>query len=143
MKKFFPLIAIVVALYVGWGQLNGGQGIPGPSASGQEAVAIAFREQKSGVEVTGEGVVTKILADDNDGSRHQRFILDLGSGPTLLVAHNIDLAPRLKSLKVGDTVAFEGVYEWNPKGGVVHWTHHDPSGRHRAGWLRHNGDISQ
>jgi len=142
MKKTLPLIAILVALYIGWGQI-GGQGVPGPSSSSNDAVATAFRDQRSGVQVTGEGVVTKILADDDDGSRHQRFILDIGSGSTLLVAHNIDLAPRLSSLQVGDTVAFSGVYEWNAKGGVIHWTHHDPSGRHQAGWLKHDGEISQ
>jgi hypothetical protein len=57
--------------------------------------------------------VTRILADDNDGSRHQRFILEVGGGRTLLIAHNIDLAPRVTGLKVGDTVEFHGEYEWN------------------------------
>jgi hypothetical protein len=57
-----------------------------------------------------------------NGSRHQRFILELGSGQTLLVAHNIDLAPRLPALAVGETVDFNGVYEWTPEGGVIHWT---------------------
>lgn len=95
------------------------------------------------MQVTGQGVVTAVLPDDNDGGKHQRFILRLGSGQTLLVAHNIDIAPRLASLKPGDTVAFEGVYEWNSQGGLVHWTHRDPSGRHPTGWLRYNGRIYQ
>ena len=90
-----------------------------------------------------ESLVSKILADDIDGSRHQRFILTLPSGQTLLVAHNIDLAPRVASLKAGDSVAFNGVYEWNAKGGVIHWTHHDPAGRHEVGWLRHAGQTYQ
>jgi hypothetical protein len=89
--------------------------------------------------VQGSGTVTRILSDDTDGSRHQRFILRIASGRTLLIAHNIDLAPRIGSLRTGDTVAFYGEYEWNDKGGVIHWTHHDPQGHHVGGWLEHNG----
>lgn len=103
----------------------------------------ASAELQSGNQVTNEGIVTKLLADDTEGSRHQRFILKLPSGQTLLVAHNIDLAPRLDSLRPGDIVAFNGVYEWNAKGGVIHWTHRDPGGRHEAGWLRHAGRTYQ
>ena len=84
----------------------------------------------------GAGTVVRLLADDVEGGRHQRFILELASGQTVLVAHNIDVAPRLDGLEMGDEVAFRGVYEWNAQGGVVHWTHHDPSGEHAAGWLR-------
>jgi hypothetical protein len=36
-------------------------------------------------------------------------------------------------------VAFRGEYEWNPEGGIIHWTHHDPGGRHAGGWLKHKG----
>jgi hypothetical protein len=95
------------------------------------------------VQVTGQGTVTRVLADDNDGSRHQRFILRLTSGQTLLVAHNIDIAPRVPSLAVGDVVLFYGVYEWNSQGGTIHWTHHDPDGQHVAGWLKRGGVTYQ
>jgi hypothetical protein len=85
----------------------------------------------------------RILPDDNDGSRHQRFILELDSGQALLIAHNIDLAPRINDLDKGDTVAFYGEYEWNSKGGVIHWTHNDPNYRHIDGWLKHRGRTYQ
>ena len=85
----------------------------------------------------------RLLPDDNDGSRHQKFIVRLDSGNTILIAHNIDLAPRIDRLRRGDRIEFYGEYEWNDRGGVVHWTHDDPAGRHEDGWLRHKGKTYQ
>lgn len=99
----------------------------------------AYETQQSNLQVQGEGQVVRILSDDHDGSRHQKFILRLGSGQTLLVAHNIDLAPRISTIAVGDVVKFYGEYEWNNKGGVMHWTHRDPNHAHAHGWLMHKG----
>ncbi|MHB0981323.1 MAG: DUF3465 domain-containing protein [Thermoleophilia bacterium] len=87
--------------------------------------------------------LSKLLTDDTDGARHQRFVVRLDSGQTLLVTHNIDIAPRVSALRVGDTVSFKGEYEWNAQGGLVHWTHHDPSGSHATGWIRHEGRTYQ
>jgi len=103
----------------------------------------AIKSKLSNVQVQGEGDVVKLLPDDNKGSRHQRFIVRVKDGVTILIAHNIDLAPRLNSLKEGDSVEFFGEYEWNEKGGVVHWTHLDPRGRHAGGWLKHKGVTFQ
>lgn len=107
------------------------------------SVDTAFKSQQSNIQLQGQGVVIKILKDDNDGSRHQRFILKMEQGKTLLVAHNIDLAPKIKTLQVGDKVEFYGEYIWNAKGGVLHWTHHDPAQRHAHGWLKHQGVLYQ
>jgi cold shock CspA family protein len=107
------------------------------------AISTAFANHQSDVQVMGHGIVIKLLSDDNDGSKHQRFILRLASGQTLLVAHNIDLAPRISLIREGDTVEFYGQYEWNEMGGVVHWTHHDPNGSHVDGWLRYHGQKFQ
>ncbi|MFI7926697.1 DUF3465 domain-containing protein, partial [Acinetobacter baumannii] len=93
--------------------------------------------------VQGSGRVKAILREDNDGSRHQKFILVLKNGLSILVAHNIDLAPKIEDLRKGDIVEFNGEYEYNEKGGVLHWTHHDPQNRHENGWLKHNGRIYQ
>ena len=89
----------------------------------------------------GFGKVYRLLPDDNEGTTHQRFLLRLDDGSSLLVAHNTSLAPRLNGLKPGDVVEFCGEFVDNDKGGLVHWTHRDPRGRHAAGWLRHNGRI--
>ena len=106
-------------------------------------LAQAFRSQQSNLQVEGVGVVIKLLPDDSRGSRHQRFLLRLNSGQTLLIAHNIDLAAKIDNLRAGDSVAFSGEYEWSHKGGTLHWTHHDPAGRHVVGWLKHDGRIYQ
>ena len=99
----------------------------------------AYENHQSDIQSQGSGTVIRLLPDDNEGSRHQKFILKLDSQQTLLVAHNIDLAPRVPNLKVGDRVQFYGEYEWNKKGGVMHWTHKDPNNKHPHGWLKHNG----
>lgn len=106
-----------------------------------QVISNAYRNRLSDVQVKGSGVVSRILKDDNDGSRHQRFILRLSSGQTLLIAHNIDLAQRIGNLQQGDSVQFFGEYEWNSKGGVVHWTHQDPDDHHIGGWLKHEGQT--
>ena len=113
-----------------------------PSAviAGERTIIAAFEEGRSGVVVQSAGVVERLLPDDREGDRHQRFILRLASGHTLLVSHNIDLAPRVP-LSVDDPVEFRGQYEWNEQGGVIHWTHHDPGGDRPGGWIRHAGRL--
>ena len=104
-------------------------------------VAALFRDQRSGVMVEFEGRVSRVLGDDLEGSRHQRFVVELDSGHTVLVSHNIDLASRVEPLSTGDGVVVRGQYEWNERGGVVHWTHHDPAGRRQGGWIRRDGET--
>lgn len=111
------------------------------SNTGVDTIKAAYEQRQSNVQVQGSGRVKAILRDDNDGSRHQKFILVLKNGISILVAHNIDLAPKIPNLKKGDVVEFYGEYEYNPKGGVLHWTHRDPQNRHESGWLKHDGQI--
>lgn len=144
------IIALVIA-YTSQALLRKPVSLPvHPSATAPSTVPaaeIATPEPQSALvdhqPVTGHGIVIKILPDDNNGSRHQRFILRLESGQTVLVAHNIDLAQRIDGLTVGSMVDFKGIYVTNDKGGVVHWTHRDPEGRHADGWLKWNGMVYQ
>ena len=110
---------------------------------GDELLAQLFASGISDVQVQGKGIVVAILPDDLQGSRHQRFIVLLASGQTLLIAHNIDLAPRIDDLSLNDEVEFFGEYEWNDQGGVIHWTHYDPEGNHVDGWILHNDIFYQ
>jgi hypothetical protein len=140
MKKLLLIAALAAAGYFAYDRHAS---TPDPAQSSEAAATDSIDADASGTQVHGEGVVSRILSDDDDGSRHQRFILELSSGQTILVAHNIDLAPRIDDLEEGDTVEYSGEYRSNPQGGVVHWTHRDPSGRHVAGWLRHGGRLYQ
>ena len=149
MKNLFSIIVIAAIAY----GVNQQKNSPTKSTSSSQSTSSsrasssdqtlqsAYRNKQSDLQVTGLGSVIKILPDDTKGSKHQKFILKLASGQTILIAHNIDLAPRINSLRTGDTVSFNGEYEWNSKGGVIHWTHHDPGGRHEDGWLKHNGEV--
>jgi len=147
MKKYSPIILAVILVISYFGVEGRNFTLPGSDTSQQEEsltnsasiIEEAFRNKQSDLQVKGVGKVVKVLPDDDVGSRHQKFILRLSDKQTLLVAHNIDLAPRIRNLRVGDTVEFHGEYEWNAKGGVLHWTHHDPRKLHVGGWLKHKG----
>ena len=137
-------IALAIAQQAGWisGDAPAGSAAPAVVApeigAGNAALERAIDARDSGIMMTVEARVAKILPDDLDGSRHQRFLLDVGRGRTVLVAHNIDLAERVP-LGRDDTVRLRGQFEWNDKGGVLHWTHHDPRGRHPGGWIEYAG----
>ena len=147
MKKLLLLAAIIAAIAIfrsfGGGQNNLGTGPVSLAASSSSAIARAFTARADGISVEGQGDVVKVLPDDTKGSRHQRFIVRLDSGQTVLIAHNIDVAPRVAPLAPGDSVSFSGEYVWNDKGGIIHWTHHDPGGTHASGWIKRNGQVFQ
>lgn len=109
------------------------------SGKNNDLLMTAIANQRSDVQVQGNGKVIKLLPDDTKGSQHQRFLVKISGNNVILIAHNIDLAPRIDALEQGDTIGFNGEFEWNDKGGVVHWTHKDPRGKHVHGWLEHDG----
>jgi hypothetical protein len=144
MKRILIVLFLICSLF-GSGCASGLQQSTQTTSAprSDDELGRAFAAKARNVQVTGEGTVTRILADDLDGSRHQRFIVRLASGQTVLIAHNIDIAPRVSDLKEGDSVSFYGEYIWNEKGGTVHWTHHDPQGKHTAGWIKYKGRTYQ
>lgn len=108
-----------------------------PSRIDGDPIAELVRNKRSNVIVEASGTVVKILPDDRAGDRHQKFLVEVGTN-TVLIAHNIDLAPRV-TLREGDAIRFKGEYEYTDRGGVIHWTHHDPAKRRAGGWIEHNG----
>ncbi len=142
-------VALLVALAVGHHYFPELIPAPGFNEAATQSPAALFSEDEGGYatlqraveqrrsEVWFEPVtfdVVKVLADDLKGSRHQRLLVAREGLPTLLVAHNIDLAPRVPYTE-GDRLTIKGRYEWNDKGGVIHWTHHDPQRRQPGGWI--------
>ncbi|CAA6810207.1 MAG: Unknown protein [uncultured Thiotrichaceae bacterium] len=147
-------VLIIAAIYQYLGEGNDGQNHKGasnqPSVSStqnvqlpnQDAVIKRIRaaadDTNSKFWTTVQGTVIKNLKDDNEGSRHQKFLVKVASDVTLLVAHNIDIAPRVP-VSEGDRVTLHGEYAWNNRGGVIHWTHRDLKGRRKGGWIEANG----
>ncbi len=136
-----PPRTAALLLMAGLAVLSGCQSRPDGGPTPDELRLLdAFESKRSGFMVTVTGQIDRVLEDDNEGSRHQRFILRLSTDQTLLVSHNIDLAPRAP-VRRGGSVTVRGQYEWNDRGGVLHWTHHDPEGRRDGGWIRQDGEL--
>ncbi len=157
MNKTLLVALLIAAAVAGWTQRRGNTPPPASpaasqtasttapqaSATDQAALAQAMASHAKNVEVEVSATVAKVLPDDNDGLRHQRFLIRLPSGESLLVAHNIDLAERVPGLRKGEPIVLHGEYVWNAKGGVIHWTHRDPRGHHRPGWIKYAGQTYQ
>lgn len=152
LSTILALVAAAAAWWFGAGK-NDGENAKNEGATkevaaplarrGLEKISRAFRNRQSDVLIEGEARVKFTLPDDNEGSRHQKWVCEFPGSPlTVLFSHNIDLAPYVP-LQKGDTIQFFGEYEYTDKGGVIHWTHHDPGGRHPDGWIRHKGETYQ
>lgn len=144
-SKLFTVLALIVAMAFGYSQKDSDlvSGFISGGANSDQAFADAYKNWTSDIQLQGSGTVAAVLSDDLQGSRHQRFIVELDSGQTIMIAHNIDLAPKITSLAKGDDVSFYGEYEWNDRGGLIHWTHTDPRGSHPDGWIKHEGRTYQ
>lgn len=139
-QRLWIMLGFILVLVVGG---NYQSAPPPPVVKGDISAEKLFEQQRSEVQIRVSGEVIRLLAQDNADSQHQRFIIELASGQTLLVTHNIDLAPRIEDLAVGDEVQIYGEYIWNEQGGLLHWTHHDPENLHPHGWIRHQGKLYQ
>ena len=104
------------------------------------AIVQDFQTHRSNVEVTADGTVVTIFPDRSSSSGvHEQFIMRLSSGGiTVEVEHNISIGRRAP-LTLGDSVVVHGEYIWNGKGGLIHFTHHDPQGTHEGGYIKDNG----
>ncbi len=126
-------------------------GITGCGAASQNAtvnnsaVYAAFASGTSGVEVSAAGRVTRTLGMRTGRSGiHEGFLMRADGKPALVVRveDNVDLTGPIP-LSEGERVVVHGQYEYYPRGGVIHWTHHDPAGRHPNGYIIVGGKTYQ
>ncbi len=114
-----------------------------PSADTNEReVAAAQNNRASHVQVTCTLPVKRMLRPDDKGEKHEKFLLQLSNGSTILVAHNVSRAPSVP-VEAGDIVTVHGEYIWNNKGGVIHWTHASDTPRHEGGYIDFKGQRYQ
>ena len=97
-----------------------------------------FTEGRTGVWVSGEAPVTQLLGDESIGGNYQRFVVRLNEDIQVTIRHSLDDADRIPAER-GDVVRFHGLYDWNPRGGVVSLTHRDTGQPGDGGWVEHDG----
>lgn len=98
------------------------------------------------------GTVTKLLPDDNQGLKHEKFMFQVAdghggqfNGQTVTVAHDTTYAPYVP-VKVGTQLEIKGDMLAGPK--VLHWTHkakdpQHPNPTHADGYIKMDGKIYQ
>jgi hypothetical protein len=109
------------------------------TAAQNAAIQRAFEQRSAGAELTATGTVDRVLSDESGPSGpHERFIVRLPSGMTVLIEPNLSIAPRVP-VAVGSAVTVHGEYVSNAEGGLLHFTHHDPDRSHEGGYVLYGG----
>lgn len=118
---------------------------PQSTPAANSAVYAAFESGTSRVEVSATGIVTRTMGMRTGRSgTHEGFLMqaDGKRGLVLRVEDNVDITGPIP-LRNGQHVIVRGEYEYYPRGGVIHWTHHDPAGRHENGYVEVAGKRYQ
>ncbi|HVA27168.1 MAG TPA: DUF3465 domain-containing protein, partial [Candidatus Baltobacteraceae bacterium] len=100
-------------------------------------VCRAYASHFSRVEVVAAGRVTRLLGSaPGIRSPHEGFLMRLDSpcGIVVRVESNQNFTGVIP-LKIGDRINVKGEYEFYAQGGVIHWTHPDPTGHHPGGYV--------
>ncbi|MCA1778196.1 MAG: DUF3465 domain-containing protein [Xanthomonadaceae bacterium] len=112
-------------------------GCGGDSIS-NERLLDAFEDGRTSIWVSGQAPVSQILGDEGIGGPHQRFVLRLNEGVTIIVRHSLQASERVP-VERGDSVRFHGRYDWEASGGIISLTHSDPEQPGGGGWVEHKG----
>jgi hypothetical protein len=132
MRKAVGAAAVAAAVFAG---------CSGTATPDDAAVCSAFHDGRSHVEVVADGKVVRALGTaPGRVSPHEGFLMRLTSGCNVVVRveANTDFTGTFP-IAPGDGVVVKGEYEFYPIGGVIHWTHRDPRGRHEGGYIEVGG----
>jgi hypothetical protein len=137
--------AAIVAPFAAAALLLGGCATSTTDTTSNAAVYDAWRAHRSYVQVTATGSVARVLGTRvGPSGAHTGFLLHLrgseGGGLTVRVETNVDITGPI-AVQAGDDVAVRGEYIYDPRGGIIHYTHHDPRGRHPGGYVRVGGRV--
>ena len=149
------IIIVVIMLFIAIGYFRTHKEITTTIVSAPLAVKDVIRKELHKVNPTdknllrngqfgkGYGHVIRVFHDSHDHGNFQLFNIRLESGESMLIKHNIDIAPKIKNLQAGDAIEFYGIYERHIKRGVITSTHHDPKHQGKDGWIKHRGKTYQ
>lgn len=107
------------------------------------AQSLTGQPQQTIINDVFTGVITEKLPDDNDGLKHELFMLKLTSskysGKVIKIAHDITYAPYVPVV-VGDPIEIKGDFlpDATPVM-VLHWTHKSDNPKHASGYIKYKG----
>lgn len=108
-------------------------------------VCDAAARGASHVEVTASGTVVRVLGVARGRSdAHEGFLMRVECAQPVIVRVEANTSfTGTFALQRGTNASVKGEYETDPRGGVIHWTHRDPRGRHPDGYVRVGGATYQ
>jgi hypothetical protein len=108
-----------------------------PEQPDNGSICRAYTQQASRKEVIAQGTIVDVLGEsEGRGGEHEGYLLKLDGDCDLLlrVETNLSITGPIP-IRRREQVIVKGEYEYDAEGGVLHWTHHDPSARHVAGYV--------
>lgn len=111
----------------------------GGAQSVQSALSVCAANGNAHAEVYIPGaVVTRVLGErESRSGAHEGFVVRAGQR-SFTIEDNVDITGPIP-LRRGDVVSLLGQLECDDY--VIHWTHHDPRGRHPSGYVKVNGRL--
>ena len=106
---------------------------------GFRVLADAYLNKKSGMMAEVQGQVTRLIMDEEESARVQKFVICAISGQSRLVTHDLSRSDRVP-VAIGDKVMVRGEYVWSEPGGTLICPTRDNGSGGRNGWIEHKGE---